>query len=188
MLQERTMQVRIITVEREYGSGGALIARQLADRLGWKHWDEALTAEIARIAKVDPRAARLCDERVDPLVYRLFKVFARGSYERALSIEESKYLDTDWMVDDVAHRDRGRRLTRQLRDRRPRLALYFARSARRLPRFHLCASREKNPPGEIDRQDRDGSNQASHRGPLPSAATSFAITSRKNGPIVRFTT
>ncbi len=93
------MQVRIITVEREYGSGGALIARQLADRLGWKHWDEALTAEIARIAKVDPRAARLCDERVDPLVYRLFKVFARGSYERALPIEEgSSTFDTDRMV------------------------------------------------------------------------------------------
>jgi len=93
------MQVRIITVEREYGSGGALIARQLAERLGWKHWDEALTAEIARIAKVDPRAARLCDERVDPLVYRLFKVFARGSYERALPIEEgSSTFDTDRMV------------------------------------------------------------------------------------------
>ena len=93
------MQVRIVTVEREYGSGGALIARKLAERLGWKHWDEALTAEIARIAKVDPRAARLCDERVDPLVYRLFKVFARGSYERALPIEEgSATFDTDRMV------------------------------------------------------------------------------------------
>jgi cytidylate kinase len=93
------MQVRIITVEREYGSGGALIARQLAERLGWKHWDEALTAEIARIAKVDPRAARLCDERVDPLIYRLFKVFARGSYERALPIDEGvPAFDTDRMV------------------------------------------------------------------------------------------
>src|SRR5271156_2089044 len=93
------MQVRIITVEREYGSGGALIARQLAERLGWKHWDEALTAEIARIAKVDPRAARLCDERGDPLIYRLFKVFARGSYERALPIDEGvPSFDTDRMV------------------------------------------------------------------------------------------
>jgi len=47
------MQVRTITVEREYGSGGALIARRLAEHLGWKLWDEELTAEIARIAKVD---------------------------------------------------------------------------------------------------------------------------------------
>jgi len=93
------MQVRTITVEREYGSGGALIARRLAERLGWKLWDEELTAEIARIARVDHKAARECDERVDPLIYRLFKVFARGSYERALPIEGSSSFDTDQMVE-----------------------------------------------------------------------------------------
>src|ERR1700679_1199099 len=96
------MQVRTITVEREYGSGGALIARRLAEELGWKLWDEELTAEIARIAKVDPKAARQCDERVDPLVYRLFKVFARGSYERALPLEgTASSSDTDVMVEGV---------------------------------------------------------------------------------------
>jgi cytidylate kinase len=93
------MEVRIITVEREYGSGGALIARRLAERLGWKLWDEELTAEIARLAKVDHRAAKECDERVDPLIYRLFRVFARGSYERALPIEGSSSFDTDQMVE-----------------------------------------------------------------------------------------
>jgi cytidylate kinase len=98
------MQVRVITVEREYGSGGALIARRLAEKLGWKLWDEELTAEIARIAKVDHKAACQCDERVDPLVYRLFKVFARGSYERALPVEGSASgFDTDQMV-EMLHR------------------------------------------------------------------------------------
>ncbi len=106
------MQVRTITVEREYGSGGALIARRLAERLGWRLWDEELTAEIARIAKVDHKAARLCDERVDPLIYRLFRVFARGSYERALPLEGvSSPFDADQMfamlkkvIEDVASR------------------------------------------------------------------------------------
>ena len=42
------MPVRIITLEREYGSGGANIAKQIADRLGWKLWDQEITAEIAR--------------------------------------------------------------------------------------------------------------------------------------------
>ncbi len=93
------MQIRIITVEREYGSGGALIARRLAEKLGWKLWDEELTAEIARLAKVDHKAAKQCDERVDPLIYRLFRVFARGSYERALPIEGSSSFDTDQMVE-----------------------------------------------------------------------------------------
>jgi cytidylate kinase len=92
------MRVRIITVEREYGSGGAMIARQLADRLGWKIWDQDLTAEIARVANVDQEAAQRCDMHVDPLLYRLFKVFARGSYERSLPLGESQPLGTDHMV------------------------------------------------------------------------------------------
>ena len=97
------MTVRIITVEREYGSGGALIARRLAKQLGWKLWDEELTAEIARVANVDLKSAARCDERRDPFLYRLFKVYARGSYERALSLGESRVFDTDCMV-EVLHK------------------------------------------------------------------------------------
>lgn len=92
------MPIRVITVEREYGSGGAVIARRLAEHLGWKFWDEELTEEIARVAKVDPKAAQSRDERVDSLLYRLFKVYARGSYERALPIGDSGSFDTDRMV------------------------------------------------------------------------------------------
>ena len=40
--------IRVITIEREYGSGGANIARKLAERLGWQLWDRRLTEEIAR--------------------------------------------------------------------------------------------------------------------------------------------
>jgi cytidylate kinase len=101
--REEKMPVRIITVEREYGSGGAMIARRLAERLGWKIWDEDLTAEIARVANVDSRAAARCDERRDPFLYRLFKVYARGSYERSLPIGESRVFDTDCMV-EVLHK------------------------------------------------------------------------------------
>ncbi|MGB0035792.1 MAG: cytidylate kinase-like family protein [Candidatus Acidiferrales bacterium] len=92
------MPVRVVTIEREYGSGGAIIARRLSERLGWKLWDENLTAEIARVAEVDPKTAERCDERCDPLLYRLFKVYARGSYERALFLGESRVFDTDRMV------------------------------------------------------------------------------------------
>ena len=92
------MSMRIITVEREYGSGGARIAEKLARRLGWRLWDTKLTQEIARRAHVNPEAAARHDERVDPLLYRLFKVFARGGHERALPIGEGQSFDTDSMV------------------------------------------------------------------------------------------
>jgi cytidylate kinase len=74
------MSIRIITVEREYGSGGAAIAEKLARRLEWKLWDTELTQEIARRAHVRPEAAARHDERVDSLMYRLLKSFARGSH------------------------------------------------------------------------------------------------------------
>lgn len=92
------MKIRIITVEREYGSGGAAIAERLANRLGWQLWDRDLTAEIAREAKVTREAVHRCDERVDPLLSRLFNVYARGSYERTLPITDARHFNADAMV------------------------------------------------------------------------------------------
>jgi cytidylate kinase len=92
------MSTRIITIEREYGSGGALVAEKLAEHLGWRLWDTALTAEIARLADVSSETAQMRDEKLDPWLYRLAKVFARGSYERTLPIDSIAAFDTDRMV------------------------------------------------------------------------------------------
>ncbi|MFZ0479084.1 MAG: cytidylate kinase-like family protein [Terriglobales bacterium] len=89
---------RIVTVEREFGSGGGGIAAQLARRLGWKLWDQQLTCEIAKRAQVAEEAVALCDERVDSRIYRLAKAFWRGSYERSLPLADSHAFDTDRMV------------------------------------------------------------------------------------------
>ena len=89
---------RIITVEREFGSGGGQIAAALAARLGWKLWDHALTEEIAKIANVDPRVVQSCDEHVDSSFRRLSKVFLRGSMERSMPLAGSAGFDADTMV------------------------------------------------------------------------------------------
>ena len=94
-----SMPIRIITIEREYGAGAPTIAGALADHLGWKLWDRELTAEIARIAHVDPEAATRCDERPDTLLHRMAKTFWRGSYERAMPLVESGVFDTDTLVE-----------------------------------------------------------------------------------------
>ena len=44
--------IRVLTIEREYGSGGAAIAQKVAARLGWKLWDQLLTDEICPLAGV----------------------------------------------------------------------------------------------------------------------------------------
>ena len=89
---------RVITVEREYGSGAGEIARQLSDHLGWKLWDKDLTQEIARVANVDSSAVSMCEERVDSTFQRLVKVFWRGSYERSMKLEHEPF-DPDRMVE-----------------------------------------------------------------------------------------
>ena len=126
----------VITIEREYGAGGSVIAAKLAERLGWKLYDQELTADIARIAQVDREVVARCDEQVDPLLYRLAKVFWRGSYERMLPLPEDRVFDTDSMValaqqliEDAANRGRcvivGRGSPYILRNRKDRFSVFL---------------------------------------------------------------
>jgi cytidylate kinase len=87
--------IKIITIDREYGSGAADIAATLAERLGWKLWDELLTIEIARITGCDCPAVEEREERRDALHYRLFKAFLRGSFEGTLNAQRVKMVDAD---------------------------------------------------------------------------------------------
>ena len=77
--------IKIVTVEREYGCGGGEIAQRLAEHLGWKLWDQLLTEEIARLAQCPKAVVERREERNDPLYYRLFKSFLRGSYEGSIN-------------------------------------------------------------------------------------------------------
>jgi cytidylate kinase len=95
--------IRVLTIEREYGSGGADIARKLAGRLGWKLWDQLLTNEIARQMDCESRAVEQHEERRDPLYYRLFKAFMRGSFEGSLNAPRLKIVDAE-CIREVAER------------------------------------------------------------------------------------
>jgi cytidylate kinase len=87
--------IRVITIEREYGSGGADIAKLVASRLDWKLWDQLLTNEIARQMDCDNRVVEEREEKRDPLFYRLFKAFMRGSFEGSLNAPRLKMADTE---------------------------------------------------------------------------------------------
>jgi cytidylate kinase len=95
--------IRVITIEREYGSGGAEIAKKVADRLGWKLWDQLLSNEIARLMECDCRVVEEREEKRDPLFYRLLKAFMRGSHEGSLNAPRLKMGDTD-CIREVAER------------------------------------------------------------------------------------
>lgn len=63
------MQIRIITLDREYGAGGNVIAEKVALRLGWKLWDHLLTEEIARRLDCECEEVEEHEERRDPAYY-----------------------------------------------------------------------------------------------------------------------
>jgi cytidylate kinase len=90
--------VRIITVEREYGSQGAEFAHHLAEALGWKLIDSCLIEEIARRAGVDPAQVSKCDEQLDPWYYRFGKGFWHGSIDRMPAPPTQGLFDGDKMT------------------------------------------------------------------------------------------
>jgi CMP/dCMP kinase len=89
---------RIVVIEREFGAGAGCIADKVADRLGWKLLDHALTEAIAKLAKVATETCQHREERVDPWLYRLAKVFWRGRHERSVMLPDSDVLDADRLV------------------------------------------------------------------------------------------
>ena len=95
--------IRVLTIEREYGSGGGGIAGKLAERLGWKLWDQLLTNQIARQMDCDCRVVEEHEERRDSLHYRLFKAFMRGSFEGSLNAPRMKIVDAE-CIREVAER------------------------------------------------------------------------------------
>ena len=48
------MKKKIITVSRQFGSGGRTIAKALAERLGYAYYDSALVEEVAKETGFDP--------------------------------------------------------------------------------------------------------------------------------------
>jgi hypothetical protein len=87
--------IKVLTIEREYGSGANDIACKVAERLGWKLWDQLLTTEIARHLECDSLHVEQREECRDPLYYRLFKAFLRGSFEGSLNAPKMKLADAE---------------------------------------------------------------------------------------------
>jgi cytidylate kinase len=90
--------IKIITIEREYGCGCSEIARLLANRLGWTLYDQLLTEEIAKLANCSRAVVEGREERTDPLYYRLFKSFLRGSFEGSINAPKLNLVDSESIV------------------------------------------------------------------------------------------
>jgi cytidylate kinase len=159
--------IKIVTVEREYGCGGGEIAQRLAQFLGWKLWDHQLTEEIARLANCSQAAVEQREERTDPLYYRLFKSFLRGSYEGSINAHKLNLVDsenilkmTERVVQHAAKKGdsvivgRGSQLF--LRDRSDTLRVFlYAPRENKVRRLLARGKTEKDAQELVDTVDRE---------------------------------
>ncbi len=159
--------INIITVEREYGSGAAEIAKTLAARLGWALWDHEITCEIARRLKCDVSSVERREEKPDPAFYGLVKAFMRGSYEDHYSGGGIELLDAEHLaelfekvVKDVVGRGPcvivGRGAPWFLRDRKDTLTVFlFAPHHEKLRRTLASGKSREEAQDLLERVDRE---------------------------------
>ncbi|HET8655734.1 MAG TPA: cytidylate kinase-like family protein [Longimicrobiaceae bacterium] len=78
--------VQIVTISREYGSGGGDIAQALGRAMGWRVIDRALIEEVARMLQHPVEDLSVLDEHVGGIVERMGSVFARGVPEYSFDV------------------------------------------------------------------------------------------------------
>src|ERR1700733_4512649 len=162
-----TRMIKTVTIEREYGSGGGEIAQLVSNHLGWKLWDQLLTEEIARLAECSKSVVQLREERTDPLYYRLFKSFLRGSYEGSLNAYKLNLVDsesilkfTERVVQHAAKRGNsvivGRGSQQFLKDRQDTLRVFlYAPREDKVRRLLARGKSEKEAGQLVDTVDRE---------------------------------
>ena len=159
--------VKVITIEREYGCGGGEIAQLLAARLGWKLWDHQLTEEIARLANCPKAVVEGREERTDPLYYRLFKSFLRGSYEGSINAYKLNLVDSETIakmtrrvVEHAAERGNcvivGRGSQQFLKNRQDALRFFlYAQREDKVRRLLVRGKSEQEALNLVDTVDRE---------------------------------
>jgi cytidylate kinase len=98
------VEYRVLTVNREFGSGGGRIAEAIAMRLGWKLLDKDIIDAIAYAAHVDSSVVRHYDEHVDSWLRRINQQAMRSAALAAgLELGDNAVFDAQEMVKISQH-------------------------------------------------------------------------------------
>ncbi len=93
------MDYRVLTVNREFGSGGGRIAQTIAEWLGWKLLDRDIIDAIAYAAHVESKVVRHYDEHVDSWLKRINQQAMRSAALAAgLELGENPVFDAEETV------------------------------------------------------------------------------------------
>lgn len=78
----------LVTITRQYASGGSEIARRVADQLGWTLIDNEFVDQVARMAGLSPDEVARREERAPGLLERLARTLAVASPEMFITTGE----------------------------------------------------------------------------------------------------
>ncbi len=132
---------QILLIDREFGAGGSTIGEKLAALLHWQLFDDTLTREIARQAKIPVDVCRRREERRDPWLQRLVNLIWKGTFDQNLPSPDLAVLNADRLVSIV------QQTIEQAADKKPcvivgRGAPHFLRNRTDIFSVFLFASRE----------------------------------------------
>jgi cytidylate kinase len=89
------MAAPVITITRQYASGGSAVAQQVATALGWTVIDNEFVDEVARRAGLAPALVAEHEERAPGLLERLARTLAVASPELFIASEVVPRADPD---------------------------------------------------------------------------------------------
>ena len=99
LMREENVEYRVLTVNREFGSGGGRIAQTIAGWLGWKLLDRDIIDAFAYAAHVDKNVVRHYDEHVGSWLRRVNQQAMRSAALAAgLELGEDSVFDAEEMV------------------------------------------------------------------------------------------
>jgi cytidylate kinase len=89
----------VITISRQFGSGGKTVGRQVADALGYTFADEDIVQKIAELAKVSPGWVESVEKEAGGRLSRLVsRMVSKPLVERVLK-DERGYIDEEIYID-----------------------------------------------------------------------------------------
>ena len=103
------MKSNIITISREFGSGGRLVGRKLAERLGYKYYDKNLLEEIAAEKGYSREMMEEDEKRAkNSFLYSLTNAFGTAGYgPDTLSINERFFMAQFDYITNIAKSGEG---------------------------------------------------------------------------------
>jgi CMP/dCMP kinase len=85
----------LITVSRQYGSGGSEVAERVAATLGWRLYDNAVVDEVARRLGMTTEEVSAREERVPSFAERMASAMALGVPEVMPTVADLTTLDSE---------------------------------------------------------------------------------------------